>query len=482
MSTSTPHPTESNPLSLSSTQLECQSHPCLTAEEKLEARLEKKRLDKLAKTQRLARRAARLSSRPSPLTTFPGQHKWLGGAVDPETGYIYGIPSHYHEIICVKPPSSPEETVEISTIGLPNEHKEGSFKWLRGIIHEGYLYGIPAWNTSGVLQLRLRPRKRGETKRKVQILPLPNPPEDYERQETIGDAGDVDRARWMWHGGAIGESPTGPAIYAIPSNAQHVLKVNLSSTPPSVSEFGPLLEGQNKWYGGILGVDGCIYGIPYTATGVLRIDPRNDTVQVLGDFVGPYKWHGGLLAKTTGVIYAFPAHANEVLAIDTNLSDFTDQSLRVSTIPIQRHDGDTDSATLQYKWLGGSYGADDCIYGMPSDATSILRIDPINKVATTFGTVSEKINKWQGGVLSPHDQCIYAVPADMDCILRIHTCPTLDLKVDYVHGDFKHVEDKWQGGFLAKDGNIYGIPENIDNVLLIQPAADDIHPSAKIIL
>ena len=60
---------------------------------------------------------------------------------------------------------------------------------------------------------------------------------------------------------------------------------------------------------------------------------------------------------------------------------------------------------------------------MPSDATTILRIDPINHVATTFGQVSKTINKWQGGVLSRVDNCVYAVPADMDCVLRIHMDP-----------------------------------------------------------
>lgn len=71
---------------------------------------------------------------------------------------------------------------------------------------------------------------------------------------------------------------------------------------------------------------------------------------------------GGLLAHSTGVIYAFPAHSNEVLYVDTNNregdNNEKDQSWRVNTIPIQRHAGDTDPHDLQYKWLGGSYGAD----------------------------------------------------------------------------------------------------------------------------
>ena len=72
---------------------------------------------------------------------------------------------------------------------------------------------------------------------------------------------------------------------------------------------------------------------------------------------------GGLLAKSTGVIYAFPAHSNEVLCVDTNIHDDNsdlneDQSWRVSAIPIKRHADDIDQPELQYKWLGGSYGAD----------------------------------------------------------------------------------------------------------------------------
>lgn len=284
----------------------------------------------------------------------------------------------------------------------------------------------------------------------------------------------------MWHGGAVGTSANGTnAIYCIPSNAQHVLKVHLDGdTPDAVEEIGPRLQtGQNKWYGGIKGLDGCIYGMPYTATGVLRIDPTDDSVQILGSFPsGGWKWHGGLLAPMTGVIYAFPAHSNEVLCVDSNPHNSNDNDdenknnqWRVTTIPIQRHKDDTDSADLPYKWLGGSYGADNCIYGMPSDATSILRIDPIKNEATTFGKVGPSRNKFQGGVLSTIDNCIYAVPADADCVLRIDTDPNTPLKIGYVGTDFQDIDDKWQGGFIGSDDRIYAIPENVDHVMVITP-------------
>ncbi len=109
------------------------------------------------------------------------------------------------------------------------------------------------------------------------------------------------------------------------------------------------------------------------------------------------------------------------------------------------------------------------IYGMPSDATTILRIDPIKNEATTFGKVSDAINKWQGGVLSTVDNCVYAVPADMDCVLRIDTDPDTPLEIHLVGEGFQNIEDKWQGGFMACDERIYAIPENINNVMVITP-------------
>lgn len=329
----------------------------------------KRRLRKRAKKmEALRRRAVRIAKNGGPPeTTFLGEHKWLGGAVDPDTGKIYGIPSHSHKVICITPSSS-DRPAKIATIGLPAEYQRGKFKWLRGVVHEGCLYGIPAWSTKGVLKVKLDTRE-------VSVLPLPRDISNYQpmdishyQSDPNGDEGDagVDRGRWMWHGGAIGWSSEGdgnvPAIYCPPSNAEYVLKVYLDGSD-RVEEIGTALpDGQNKWYGGIPGADGCIYAPPYTATGWLRVDPKTDTVEVLGDFPpDQYGWHGGLLAKSTGVIYAFPAHSNEVLCIDTNIrrdkENRDDNTWRVSTIPIKRHPDDTDSPDLHYKWREWNHGS-----------------------------------------------------------------------------------------------------------------------------
>lgn len=414
----------------------------------------------------LQQRKERLQKR-GPPTSFAGTHKWLGGATDPSTGYIYGVPSHSYQIICIKP-ATVTSKAEIRTIPLPNEFQQGKFKWLRGLIYKGCLYAIPAWSTKGILKVHLETQK-------VSVLPLPHSPSYYQTPSIPWKekSENVDRGRWMWHGGSIGETSNGDAIYCVPSNAHRVLKVHLDGSD-RVEEIGPKLScGQNKWYGGIKGVDGCIYGMPYTATGVLRINPRDDSVQILGNFpLGGWKWHGGLLSLETGVIYAFPAHSNEVLCIDSNIRECNktdNDSWRVSTIPIKRHESDTDSPDLTYKWLGGSYGADKCIYGMPSDATTILRIDPFKNEASTFGKVGASCNKFQGGVLSVVDSCVYAVPANADCVLKIDTNPNTPLSIDFVGKDFQNVDDKWQGGFVGSDDRIYAIPENCSNVMIITP-------------
>jgi hypothetical protein len=118
---------------------------------------------------------------------------------------------------------------------------------------------------------------------------------------------------------------------------------------------------------------------------------------------------------------------------------------------------------------------------MPSDATTILRIDPIKNVATTFGKVSNTINKWQGGVLSAVDNCVYAVPADMDCVLRIDTDPNTPLDIDLVGEGFQEIDDKWQGGFLANDGKIYAIPVSFIKPFCLQ-MYQCVHPIPVLLL
>ena len=71
------------------------------------------------------------------------------------------------------------------------------------------------------------------------------------------------------------------------------------------------------------------------------------------------------------------------------------------------------------KWIGGVLAPNGCIYGIPLNSTSILKIDPLNDSVSTFGNLSGT-GKWYGGVLAPNG-CIYGIPFESTSILKIGT-------------------------------------------------------------
>ena len=78
--------------------------------------------------------------------------------------------------------------------------------------------------------------------------------------------------------------------------------------------FGAVPAGVDKWTGGVLAPNGCIYGIPFTSTTILKIDTANDAVTTFGNLVGATKWHGGVLAPN-GCIYGIPRVTTNILKI-----------------------------------------------------------------------------------------------------------------------------------------------------------------------
>jgi hypothetical protein len=432
---------------------------------------------------------------------FPGVHKYLGGAKDERDGCIYGIPSHARSAICLYPITTVSKTAKnddevryrIRLEPLPEHAANGQFKWLRGIIAHGYLYGIPAWANT-VLQVDIdamwgrRPNATGPI---VNLIPLPE--------------GHVP-SRWQWHGASLNQQKT--AIYSIPSNAHQVLKVDLIThttslididIPPQYKDFS--FNHSNKWYGGLLGDDNAVYGIPYRTCSLLRIDTETDTAAIVGEDYGckRFNWHGG--AKVNGFIYAYPSHANTVLRIDTSLQS---KGTISTQLPIHRASYDADT-NENYKWLGGAIGADGNIYAMPADASAILKIDTHTNVCSTFGFVGMEKNKWQGGVLSQTDGCIYCIPADGQHVLRIDTRnPSTNIintatattttatrsssssssdDDDGAHdatyhnavalvGELPNRKNKWQGAFFGNDGIMYAIPENGYRILMVHPSPE----------
>ena len=99
-------------------------------EEHIEA-MKLKKQAKRDKKQRKAKERQELlaSGSGSSKNTFLGKHKWLGGAIDPQTGKIYGIPAHSYQIICITPPSSKQST---SKNAEEVKRNLGTLNWIEG--------------------------------------------------------------------------------------------------------------------------------------------------------------------------------------------------------------------------------------------------------------------------------------------------------------------------------------------------------------
>eukprot|EP00977_Amphora_coffeiformis_P009192 scaffold2094_cov146-Amphora_coffeaeformis.AAC.4 len=399
-------------------------------------------------------------SNPDSKCLMPTTHKHLGGAYDPTDGVIYGVPANSRAVLCLKPvyDDAKQKVVDyqMETIPIPAWIADTKMKWLRGIVHGGYLWAIPSW-ASAVLCVDLdayhgRRPADGDI---VKLLPLP--------------AEHPDDMIWQWHGAGLNKEKT--AIYCIPANAQQVLKVDIKTKTTSLIpiDFDPAqypnfrLDLGNKWYGGILGDDNAVYGICYRSCAVLRIDCDTDTAALVGPDYGcaGFNWHGGI--KVNGKIYAHPSHAPDtVLVIDTNRRGVC------SELPIKRASYDKDDRK-NFKWLGGAVGRDGNIYCPPCDTSAGLKIDTKTDECTTFGFSGTQKNKWQGGVLG-RDGCIYCIPATGQHVLRIATFD--GIKGDnpmQLLGDLPAHKDKWQGGACGLDGSLYFIPENGYRVLKVTP-------------
>jgi len=82
--------------------------------------------------------------------------------------------------------------------------------------------------------------------------------------------------------------------------------------------------------------------------------------------------------------------------------------------------------------------------------------------ATTFGSLGSDTNKWLGGTLAPNGN-IYGIPFNSTVVLKIN--PSNDSITTF--GSLGSDTSKWTGGVLAPNGNIYGMPYNSTSILKI---------------
>ena len=74
------------------------------------------------------------------------------------------------------------------------------------------------------------------------------------------------------------------------------------------------------------------------------------------------------------------------------------------------------------KWIGSVTAPNGSIYGIPFSSTTILKINPQDDSATTFGSLSTDTSKWIGGVVAPNGS-IYGTPRGSTTALKISLSP-----------------------------------------------------------
>ena len=104
-------------------------------------------------------------------------------------------------------------------------------------------------------------------------------------------------------------------------------------------------------------------------------------------------------ARCGEYIVGIPSHSLEVLLVHTP----------TETLRLVQH-----GVPGGYKWGGGvadGHAPSSCVWAVPSDASSVLRIVPSEGVLSVLGGLAPSRNKWQGGVLG-RDGHVYCIPCD----------------------------------------------------------------------
>ena len=308
--------------------------------------------------------------------------KWEG-SVPGINGSIYGIPNEADQVVKFNPVDK-----SITHIG---PHFGDRCKWKRGAITaSGVIYCSPEGDHRGILKIDTNTDNVTELNRN--LLP--------------------ERAGCMWLSGAA--APDG-RIYFMPYMAHHIMKLDPNNND-AISSVGDDLGVQDlghEWLyiGTVVGIDGCVYGIPSGTKRIVKYDPINDITSYVGEEADKvFRCGGNGVLGRDGCIYAFATRDGRVLKIDTtnNSHCFVGNTIQLD------HD-------LIDPWGDAILGIDGCIYWPPVEATHIMKYDPHSNLTSLVGDDFIRTRdefKWSGGCAA-QDGIIYCLPCNANRILAI---------------------------------------------------------------
>ncbi len=225
-----------------------------------------------------------------------------------------------------------------------------------------------------------------------------------------------------WSGGAL--APNGK-IYGMPYSQTGVLIIDPVARTVDTTTISGLSAAASKWSGAVLAPSGKIYGIPFNGPGFLKIDPETNTTSTVGASTG---YAGGVVGPN-GKIYAIPASAVPFLVLDP-----ADDSIRTF-----------GPSTGGY--TGGVLGFNGKIYAIPNGSGNVAVIDPESEAVSVFGTASNHI-----GAAPGPDGNIYSANVAATNPIKIDTAASTvtTFGITTALNDF-------EGNTLAPNGKIYSV-------------------------
>lgn len=251
------------------------------------------------------------------------------------------------------------------------------------------------------------------------------------------------------------------------------LSATYSGTPSLHQMFlkGASLVGSNKWQGGALAENDCIYCAPSTAQSVLKINTLTDLYTTFGTVTATLAKYGGAVYSSNGKVYFCPQNANSVMVIDTLNSDAISYFDQVGV----QSDADDGALNGAAQWYGIYQGADGRLYCVPFNATEVMIIDPSDDSITfidTTGVVAFGAGnlgaggKWDGGCV--YGDYIYCSPSDATDFLKINTLTGTCTRFETVPAG----TSKWAISTVGPNDFIYIFPYFDNRVIKLNPADD----------
>lgn len=238
-----------------------------------------------------------------------------------------------------------------------------------------------------------------------------------------------------WVGGAL--APNGN-IYAAPYNTNTILKIDPIVGTSSTIAINSL--STQNYRGIVCAKNGKLYTIPsgISTDKVLEFDPQNNSYKFFADSVKG-SWYDGVLAPN-GKIYGIPFSESSILEINPVAGTAT-----TSTI-----------SNTKSGYVGGVLGPNGKIYCIPFSATTVLEIDPNVGIASTFGSLPTG-TKWAGGVLANNGK-IYGAPYGTTSILEIDPISRTVNTFGQLSNIWTDNNPGWGDPQLGSDGKIYAFP------------------------